>query len=55
MPTSEQHGQVGAVMPQLVAYRCSALAWELLSGWELPMLGSLAETLAAQPQPLLFP
>lgn len=55
MPTSEQHGQVGTVMPQLVAYRCSALAWELLSWWEVPMLGSLAETLAAQPQPLLFP
>lgn len=44
MPTSEQHGQVGTVMPQLVAYRCSALAWELLSGWELAVLGSLAET-----------
>lgn len=48
-------GQVGTVMPQLVAHRCSALGWELLSGWEFPMLGSLAEILAAQPQPLLFP
>lgn len=43
MPTSEQHGQVGTVMPELVAYRCSALSWKLLSGWELLMLGSLAE------------
>lgn len=55
MPTPEQPGQVGTVMPQLVAHRCSALGWELLSGWEFPMLGSLAEALAAQPQPLLFP
>lgn len=54
MPTPEQRGQVGTVMPQLVAHRCSALGWELLSGWEFPVLGSLAETLAAQPQPLLF-
>lgn len=48
MPTS---GQVGTVMPELVAYRCGALGWELLSGWELLILGSLAETLAAQPHP----
>lgn len=51
MPTSEQRGQVGTVMPELVAYRCSALGWELLSGWELLILGSLAEALAAQPHP----
>lgn len=44
MSTSEQHGQVGTVMPEIVAYRCSALGWELLSGWELLMLGSLEET-----------
>lgn len=54
MPTSEQCGQQGTVIPELVAYRCSTLGWELLSGWELLMLGSLAETLAAQPQPSFF-
>lgn len=55
MPTSEQRGQVGTVIPELVDYWSSALGWELLSGWELLMLGSLAEALAAQPQPFLFP
>lgn len=54
MPTPEQRGQVGTVMPQLVAHRYSALGWELLSGWEFPVLGSLAETLAAQPQLSFF-
>lgn len=56
MPTSEQRGWVGAVIPELgcLGVQCP-LSWEPLSGADVTNTQLSVETLAAQPQPFLLP